>query len=90
MFSMQNFEPDIAMISVSSNSALIKKYLRNTCLGQGVVPISQAFQAQSVWLFFHSRKRPPGPDYTLEDVNCAKKPQQPLHEMVHGPARVPL
>ena len=38
MFPMHNFEPDSAMISVSSNSALIKKYLRNTCLGQGAVP----------------------------------------------------
>jgi len=38
MFPMQNFEPESAMISVSSNSALIEKYLRNTCLGQGAVP----------------------------------------------------
>jgi len=38
MFPMQNFEPESAMISVSSNFALIEKYLRNTCLGQGVVP----------------------------------------------------
>ena len=37
MFSMQNFEPESAVISVSSNSALIEKYLRNTCLGQGAV-----------------------------------------------------
>ena len=37
MFSMQNFELDAAMISASSNSALINKYLKNTCLGQGVV-----------------------------------------------------
>ena len=36
MFPMQNFEPESAVISVSSNSALIEKYLRNTCLGQGV------------------------------------------------------
>ena len=35
---MQNFEPESAVISVSSNSALIEKYLRNTCLGQGAVP----------------------------------------------------
>ena len=37
MFPMQNFEPKSAVISVSSNSALIEKYLRNTCLGQGAV-----------------------------------------------------
>ena len=35
---MQNFEPESAVISASSNSALIEKYLRNTCLGQGAVP----------------------------------------------------
>ena len=39
MFPMQNFEPESAVIFVSSNSALIEKYLRNTCLGQGAVPI---------------------------------------------------
>jgi len=38
MFPMQNFEPESAVIFVSSNSALIEKYLRNTCLGQGAVP----------------------------------------------------
>ena len=38
MFPMQNFEPKSAMISASSNFALIEKYLRNTCLGQGAVP----------------------------------------------------
>ena len=38
MFPMQNFEPESAVISASSNSALIEKYLRNTCLGQGAVP----------------------------------------------------
>jgi len=38
MFPMQNFEPESAMISAASNSALIEKYLRNTCLGQGAVP----------------------------------------------------
>ena len=38
MFSMQNFELESAVISVSSNSALIEKYLRNTCLGQSAVP----------------------------------------------------
>ena len=38
MFSMQNFEPESAMISVSSNSALIEKYLRNTYLEQDAVP----------------------------------------------------
>ena len=37
MFPMQNFEPESAVISASSNSALIEKYFRNTCLGQGVV-----------------------------------------------------
>ena len=35
---MQNFEPNAAVISVSSNSALIMYYLINTCLGQGAVP----------------------------------------------------
>jgi len=40
MFSMQNFEPESAVISISSNSALIEKYLRNTCLGQGAIPRS--------------------------------------------------
>jgi len=35
---MQNFEPESAVISAASNSALIEKYLRNTCLGQGAVP----------------------------------------------------
>ena len=38
MFPMQNFEPESAVISASGNSALIEKYLRNTCLGQGAVP----------------------------------------------------
>ena len=38
MFPMQNFEPESAVISAASNSALIEKYLRNTCLGQGAVP----------------------------------------------------
>ena len=38
MFPMQNFEPDAVMISALSNSALIKNYLRNTCLGQSAVP----------------------------------------------------
>ena len=37
MFPMQNFEPESAMITAASNSALIEKYLRNTCLGQGAV-----------------------------------------------------
>ena len=37
MFPMQNFEPKSAVISAASNSALIEKYLRNTCLGQGAV-----------------------------------------------------
>ena len=37
MFPMQNFEPESAVISAASNSALIEKYLRNTCLGQGAV-----------------------------------------------------
>ena len=37
MFSMQNFEPESAVISVLSNSALIEKYLRNTCLEQSAV-----------------------------------------------------
>ena len=35
---MQKFEPESAEISASSNSALIEKYLRNTCLGQSAVP----------------------------------------------------
>jgi len=39
MFPMQNFEPESAVISAASNSALIEKYLRNTCLGQGAVLI---------------------------------------------------
>ena len=38
MVYMQNFEPDTAVISVSSNSALTMCYLINTCLGQGVIP----------------------------------------------------
>ena len=38
MFPMQNFEPTSAVISAASNTALIEKYLRNTCLGQGAVP----------------------------------------------------
>jgi len=41
MFSMQNFEPESAVISALSNSALIEKYLRNTCLGQGVIPMKK-------------------------------------------------
>ena len=44
MFPMQNFEPESAVISAASNSALIEKYLRNTCLGQGaVLTISAAY-----------------------------------------------
>ena len=39
MFPMQNFEPESAVISAASNSALIEKYLRNTCLGQGAIPM---------------------------------------------------
>ena len=42
MFPMQNFEPESAVIFVSSNFALIEKYLRNTYLGQGAVPIKHA------------------------------------------------
>jgi len=41
MFPMQNFEPESAVISASGNSALIEKYLRNTCSGQGAIPIGQ-------------------------------------------------
>ena len=39
MFSMQNFKPESAVILASNNSALIEKYLRNTCLGQSVIPM---------------------------------------------------
>ena len=41
MFPMQNFEPESAVIFAASNSALIEKYLRNACLGQGAVPKQQ-------------------------------------------------
>ena len=37
MFPMQNFKPESAVISASSNCALIEKYLRNTYLGQGAI-----------------------------------------------------
>ena len=44
---MQNFEPESTVISVSSNSALIEKYLRNTCLGQGAVLITDTNSSKS-------------------------------------------
>ena len=49
MFSMQNFEPESAVISASSNSALIEKYLRNTCLGQGAVLSKEPKEFQKIW-----------------------------------------
>ena len=48
---MQNFEPESAVIFVSSNSALIEKYLRNTCLGQGAIPTQPAVPNTSIYLF---------------------------------------
>jgi len=47
---MQNFEPESAVISASSNFALIEKYLRNTCLGQGAIPTSPPYLFYIIFL----------------------------------------
>ena len=56
MFPMhRNFEPESALISASSNSALIEKYLRNTCLEQDAVPnISPGLAEARVHFFSNS------------------------------------